>query len=151
MCLVRFPLLVPFFLFYCFYFIIKNKKPCIVNARKKKKPCNGRYRFGTTSSNDLKSTNSMYSVQQDGFALEYASEQFKNDREIVIAAVKQNGCARLNLLTNILKAIARSFSSKIKTRLNLQANSFKAIGRSGVRWPVKRRFTQLIIASIYRI
>ena len=32
-------------------------------------------------------------VQQNGFALKYASEELKKDREIVLAAVRQNGYA----------------------------------------------------------
>ena len=32
-------------------------------------------------------------VKQDGYALEYASEELRGDREVVLAAVKQNGRA----------------------------------------------------------
>ncbi|WP_064610347.1 DUF4116 domain-containing protein [Streptobacillus moniliformis] len=32
-------------------------------------------------------------VKQDGWALEFASEELKNDKEVVMAAVKQNGDA----------------------------------------------------------
>ena len=42
-------------------------------------------------------------VQQNGFALKYASEELKKDREIVLAAVRQNGYA-LEYASEHLKA-----------------------------------------------
>ena len=39
----------------------------------------------------------MEAVKQDGRALQYASAELKGDREIVMAAVKQNWCALLVL------------------------------------------------------
>eukprot|EP00329_Picozoa_sp_Boothbay-MS584-11_P000134 1825_1 len=33
----------------------------------------------------------MAAVQQDGWALEYASEELRNDKEVVMAAVQQDG------------------------------------------------------------
>jgi hypothetical protein len=35
-------------------------------------------------------------VKQDGYALEHAPEELRNDREIVLAAVKQHGEVALN-------------------------------------------------------
>ena len=35
----------------------------------------------------------LQSVQEDGYELEFVDEQFKSDREIVLAAIKSQGCA----------------------------------------------------------
>ena len=71
-------------------------------------------------------------VQQNGWALQYASERIKNNKEVVLAAVQQNGWA-VEYASEHLKDDATVFKAATKAVLNKLGASAEADEADAVR------------------